>query len=673
MAEEVRPDETIFDDHTGHQTSENPTPSDNQNTATPKPHSVPKAKKEAPAWLQAVGGFFRALFVTPWALMQKVFLRIAGGKKMVEETEKQLVEELKEQKVRQAEIDRSKFLEREINDLLQKRLQDPAYTSDGLYISSVSINPNITGDDSILSSITVACNNGKQDAGEYQMHMSQDGRILYNAIVPHELQLQLQELIKSVSLTASNPEVSDYDEHFFDEPVDDQPEQSPVQVYTAHNDTRNPHERKGLDVTVKRWTEDVQNGDVTVSVSKAKLQVIDTKGTRQSYDVDLVGGHLQVHNLPQHIASNATVAKTIYQAFQPLLQHNQTLSAQHEGVSREALHESALQDAFRHVHTSALNHMNSAKDTLQQYFAQCEAAPETTTPDVLPKPSTSMFIIPNLDGTITVVNENVSLYNKDKEHNPVVTPNKRDFVHLNAYFLDTNNPETCAFKTVLQPAKDKQGREIIDEKTKEPQQERVTQIIHQTVSAQHTDRTLDVRIAQFYHAATQCQVMPVTSPEGLMTHQFMTCSDNHASPPNNPGDITCVKAIATHEGFVLESEQHLNQSQIQEFTQLLHRDGDPTTFSTETRASAAEVLNKAAQFAQQGKRFTRYFVMGDVAMSYDGNTLSMQRPGDDKPVEFAINKLDAESIEAAYSEYYAQNRDTYEHDIITEDEVEETL
>jgi hypothetical protein len=284
-----------------------------------------------------------------------------------------------------------------------------------------------------------------------------------------------------------------------------------------------------------------------------------------------------------------------------------------------------------------------------------------------------MFIIPNLDGTITVVNENVSLYNKDDDNNLIVTPDKHDFVHLNAFFLDTNNPKTCAFKTVLQPKKDKQCREIIDEKTQKPKQERVTQIIHQTVSAKHTDRALDMHIAQFYHAATQCQVMPVTSPEGLITHQFMTCSDSHTSPPNNPCGITCVKATATHEGFVLESEQHLNQSQIQEFTQLLHRDGNPTTFSTETRASAAAVLNKAAQFAQQGMHFTRYFVMGDVAMSYDGNTLSMQRPGDDKPVKFAINKLDAESIEAAYSEYHAQNRDTYEHDIITDDEVEETL
>lgn len=607
MADERRPDNTTLDNpvdnHTNPSSEEN---SEHTAQSQSKPHSVPKPKKERPAWLQAIGGFFKALFVTPWALMQKVFLRIAGGKKMVEEADKQLVEELKEQKVRQADSERAKFLEREINDLLKERMQDPAYTADGLAITKVSVNPNVTGDDSILHSITVTCQNGDKDGGEYQIHLGKDGMLRYNAIVPPELQLQLQELIKSASLTVGEAQVGDHEEPFDEEPVPPPDPQALVQAHTVRND------HNGIDVTVTR------------SKDKAVVEITGPKGESYECTAALVGGHIRVDGLPQNIASNAVVSQTIYQAFQPLLEHNLTVTGPAAGLSPELMQQRTLEGAFMDVRASVCNNLSADATSIDK--------------------STSMFIIPGADGHATVINENISPNNQ-----------RGDRIHLNAYQLDTTTPTNFQFQ---------QGT-VLNRKTKE--EEQGTIITHQAFYLTQAEPAWNTNLAQFYYAATNLGAMPTHQHE-----QFIAFGDQaEIARTSDLRLVTCAQAITQEEGFELRSETHLNNTQLQELTSMLHRDDSPTTFSTETRSVAAEVLSQAAQFEQQGEKFTRYFVMGDTVMNYDGKTLTMQRPGDDKPFTYATDKLDADIIETAYSEYSAQNRD--EHEQPTTDEVETSL
>lgn len=661
MTDERRPDETPIQNPIDNpiDSPSNPSPEANQ-PPEPKPHSVPKQKKEAPAWLQAIGGFFKALFVTPWALMQKVFLRIAGGKKMVEEAEKQLVEDLKEQKVRKAESERASFLEREINDLLKERLQDPAYTSDGLYITNVSINPNITGDDSILYSISVTCKNGDKDSGEYQIHMSRDGQLLYNAIVPPELQLQLQELLKSASLTAGDPQVGDYEEPSEYEPA---PAPNPDALIEAHT-VSNQDGR--VDITVTRSK---NNADIDL-IYEAKDSSGNLVKLQRQCKATLVDGHIRIDNLPQSVASNAMVSQTIYQAFQPFIQHDFTEQAK-KGISPELRH----------------------KDTLEKAFVSlCLSVGSNHTADIqnLTK-STSMFIIPGVNGMATVINENISPENK-----------RQDLIHLNAYQLDVTNPQNYQFQQTplyeqdnttgeyhpkmvpkkdennnVITKKDENGKEIIDQTTGKPQIEEVqaigTKVTHQIIQQDLFERAWNAELAKWYYAATNTGVMTTKRNEqGQATHQFLAFGDKQKiDDTGDPSFVTCVKAVTQAEGFELQSESHLNHAQLQEFANMLHRDDNPTTFSTETRSAAAKVLSQAAQYKQQGEDFTRYFVMGDTVMSYDGSTLTMQRPGDKQPFMYAADKLDADIIETAYIDYNAQTRD--EHEQPSNDEVEPDL
>lgn len=607
MTDERRPDETPIENPVDNpiDNPSKPAPESNQPT-DPKPHSVPKPKKEAPAWLQAIGGFFKALFVTPWALMQKVFLRIAGGKKMVEEAEKQLVEDLKEQKVRQAESERASFLEREINDLLKERMQDPAYTADGLAVTKVTVSPNVTGDDSILHSITVTCQNGDKDGGEYQIHMGRDGMLRYNAIVPPELQLQLQELIKSANLTTGDTQVGDHEEPFDEESISPPDPQALVQAHTVRNDLN------GIDVTVTR------------SKDKAVVEIAGPKGESHECTATLVGGHIHVDGLPQNIASNAVVSQTIYQAFQPLLHHNLTVTGPAAGFSLELMQQRTLEGAFMDMRASVCNNLSADAASI--------------------KKSTSMFIVPSADGHVTVINENISPNNQ-----------RGDRIHLNAYQLDITNPTNFQFQ---------QGT-VLNRNTKE--EEQGTIITHQAFYLTQAEPAWNTHLAQFYYAATNLGVMPTHPHE-----QFIAFGDQTAiARTSDLRLVTCVQAVTQEDGFELRSETHLNNTQLQELTNMLHRDDAPTTFSTETRAAAAEVLSQAVQFKQQGEKFTRYFVMGDTVMSYDGSTLTMQRPSADKPFTYATDKLDADIIETAYSEYSSQNRN--EHEQPSTDEVETSL
>lgn len=611
MADENRTDNNPIDnpsDNHGTNPTDNPQQptSESNQQPTPKPHTVPKTKKEPPAWLQAIGGFFKAIFVTPWALMQKVFLRIAGGKKMVQEADEQLVHELKEEKVRKAGLERAKFLEREINDLLKERMQDPAYTAEGLAITKVAIEPNVTGDDSVKYSITVTCINNGKDGGEYQLHMGQDGRVLYNAIVPQELQLQLHELIKSASLTAGEVEVGDHEEPFHEEPVPPPDPQALVQAHTVRND------HNGIDVTVTR------------SKDKAVVEITGPKGESYDCTAALVGGHIRVDGLPQNIASNAVISQTIYQAFQPLLEHNLAVTGPAAGLSPELMQQRTLEGAFMDVRASVYNNLSADAASIDK--------------------STSMFIIPSADGHATVINENISPNNQ-----------RGDRIHLNAYQLDTTTPTNFQFQ---------QGT-VLNRKTKE--EEQGTIITHQAFYLTQAEPAWNTNLAQFYYAATHLGAMPTHPHE-----QFIAFGDQaEIARTSDLRLVTCAKAIHREEGFELQSETHLDNTQLQTLAKMLYRDDSPTTFSTETRSVAAEVLSQAAQFEQQGEKFTRYFVMGDTVMNYDGKTLTMQRPGDDKPLTYTTDKLDADIIETAYSEYSAQNRD--EHEQLTTDEVETSL
>lgn len=620
MADETRTDNKPIDnpgDNPGTNPVDNPqqpTPESDQQSA-PKPHTIPKSKKEAPAWLQAIGGFFKAIFVTPWALMQKVFLRIAGGKKMVEATEQKLLEELKEQEVHKAETKQAAFLEREINDLLKERMQDPAYTTEGLAITKVAIEPNVTGEDGVKYSITVTCTNDGKDGGEYQLHMSQDGRLLYNAIVPEELQLQLQELIKSASLTSGEPEVGYYEEPF-EENID--------------------QDANGLVISVgppQHLPKDTPDSNDEQLIAAVTITGPDVDGTTYNCTATFERGHIRVDNLPTNLATNPIVAQTIYQAFKPILEQNLRDSVRDTGNPIEQIQAKAIQDGF-------INTLHSID----------------TAASADPQKSTSMFLIPSADGHTTVINQNIQ-------------PGKPNgnVSHLHAFHLDTNNPQCVEFDAIPNA---------------EP---RRTQFANQSFGPTQPEKPRLASLAQFYYVATNQQCFPIQHDEaGRVTEQFIVVGDrDQAARADKLSEIACAHVIQRHEGFELRTETHLSNTDLQKFAHILSSNDAPATFTAATRSAAATTLNQAAHYAQSDKQFTRYFVMGDTVMSYDGTTFTMQRPNDKAPFEYAAEKLDADTIETAYSQYsqsrgeHAQpNVDETQIDIDTPpstDEVEETI
>ena len=101
-------------------------------------------------------------------------------------------------------------------------------------------------------------------------------------------------------------------------------------------------------------------------------------------------------------------------------------------------------------------------------------------------------------------------------------------------------------------------------------------------------------------------------------------------------------------------------------------DNPNTTFSPETKADAVDILTEAQQAMADGKQYTRYFVMGDTVMGYDGANLTIQRPGDAEPFAYAADKLDAEVIEAAQTDYRAQRaHDGVDEHAIDSEELDE--
>ncbi len=330
MADERKHDDTHVENPV-EETAETTAPKhdETQPENNKKPHKVEKEKREAPQWLKNIGAFFKTLFVTPWALLQKIMLRIAGGKELVKEAEAQIVADAKNSKVNEAQEQNAKFMEREINDLLKEYTQDKEYCK-GLHITAVEFGKNVTGDSSILHTITVTCHNDNLFGGEYQLHLGSDGQLRYNEIVPDVLQMQLSNLISRIQLKAAPEHNGGYDEngdfHGFDE-------DTPGPANPTANETADKKAVNGTEVDVQFPNGPAAPAVITLKVSKVdeKDATVDTheatfSAENQSGRIFITGTSAD-NPMASIDACNSALAYQVYQNFRTSLTNAETTNA----------------------------------------------------------------------------------------------------------------------------------------------------------------------------------------------------------------------------------------------------------------------------------------------------------------------------------------------------------
>lgn len=366
---------------------------------------ITKVKKEMPEWLIGIRDMLKMLFVTPVVLVQNLLVRLTGGKEAVKALREETADQIKADKVRQANKAEGDFLQDEINNLLKFRAQDPEYTTDGLTITSVEVFQPKMGKDDILYAIHVKCANGSEyGAAEYALYMDQNRQLRTSSVVPREIALQLDELIRAVDL--QHPDLSVGDKMDEDEisPESDQPyteEQDPTHNTAEYSEVHNDCD--GIAVDVVRTN---QEAYVNIIITK------DDKSTEYNTKAQFKNGMIQIDGLPVE-ADKAIVAQTIYQAYAPLFESiSKEITA--NGHTQEALYAVSMESMMTHVH-------NSINDALK-------AEPASGKPTEV-----SMYIVPGSNGeTALVASEHVL---QPKEN----TPQTQATIHLHARQLETKD------------------------------------------------------------------------------------------------------------------------------------------------------------------------------------------------------------------------------------------
>jgi hypothetical protein len=156
---------------------------------------------------------------------------------------------------------------------------------------------------------------------------------------------------------------------------------------------------------------------------------------------------------------------------------------------------------------------------------------------------------------------------------------------------------------------------------------------------------------QVQYAATKLPVIDShTKANGDVVQLVAIANDAQLTATGQAQHIACAQVVPQHEGFELQVERALTNTELHGLMQYMPQNGT-TTFSMETYADAVDVLKQSAGVRNDGKSYTRYFVMGDAAFAYDGHNLSIQRAGDEKPFVKEVKALDPEAIQDAYADY----------------------
>lgn len=417
MAEKVHPienpDENIHTPEEDTHTPEPDTPKEPQDTQNEPQEIVPKVtkpKKAAPEWWNNMKGFFKMLFVTPIVLMQNIFLRIAGGKDAVEKARLDADALSRGDEARRAGKAEGKRMEREINNLLEARIQsDPNFSKDGLTITSVEVYQPETGRQDIQYAIHVKCAN----ESSYAIYMDTSNQLRAASSVPRDVTIQLNELIKDVQLDIVDVTVSEGDPNAPYDPRDEYGQDDETQKSAAeHNNANMSKIINDVQVGNNSWEIDVTRAGETAYINitnKITGEEIKTKA-------QFLNGAIYVPNTPD--ALKGAIAQTVYQAYKPLIQKSiddlrTEIGPEQASVLTQQFAVSAMAGQVYNT-TRTLQHSDINEQT---------------------PPSTAMYLVPQPNNEITVVTHNT---------NPAAKKNE-NVAYLHAYHMDVNNSQNFKF------------------------------------------------------------------------------------------------------------------------------------------------------------------------------------------------------------------------------------
>ena len=578
-----------------------------QNRPEEENKQKPQAEKgEKKSFWQMIKDFFKSVgdvLKTPSLLFQKFMLRLVGGKEAVKAAEQAGADAIKEAQVKEATQRARDFTEREVNKILDERMQTQEWTN-GLHIASVKFMDNETGQDAVSYSIVVQCEENQQFGGEYHIHMGADGQLLRNAQVPDEIFMQLSELMREVQLHSGDVQISANDDIDMDADVIDenQPPENPFEVINCHN---------GKEVTVTR----------DPNAPQATITVIEGQSER-TYTAQYTGGHIRIEGMAQGDSASALVAQTVYQAFKPVIDSDIAALA----ANGQELYPIAATEAFRDMRDTAHGVLSTPVEELSK--------------------TSTMFIIPAEQGSVSVVRANVTPQNVTERGN-------NDLIHMHTFRLDTKDGQNFTFDTVQQGKKEE--TKLAD--------------VSLYTSMATKPNALNAAMMQVQYASTHYSALDShQTPEGQTIQLVAFADDAKFAATGNVNLIACAQVVPQHEGFELQTERVLSNAELQGIMAYVPQN-DNTTFSPETYADAVDVLKQSAGVRGDDQAYSRYFVMGDTAFAYDGQHLTVQRAGDAKPFVKDVKELDSEAIQEAYADYAKAIADA-ERDTPVEDEHE---
>ena len=564
-------------------------------------------KGEGPKWWEAIKNFFKAIgraLATPKLFLEKLGIRIVGGKEAVKEAEKAFADAIKEQK---EDMNLATVRERDqksLDQVLEQSLKDPEYTQ-GAYITGVQLEKGQVGGVKYTAKITYM-NEGELHTCD--MDIDANDQLLRNATVPDFVQRNMAELWRDAQVIV-RPDSADAHDDIDEQSGPDVPgdgQTPPVNPFQVIN------EADGKTVEVVRDPNDPEKATVTV-----------TEGEREyNYTAHYNNGSISIMGMDrQGHAASALVAKSVYEAFEPLIKADHEKYAKTEGGDWYA---AVAPDAFSRMRATVAGELAQAQESPDAFKAQGSHA--------------AMFIIPAQDGTASVVRANITPSNLDKQDKKGNV--KNDAIHMHVFKIDTTQPHDYSF--VQAPGRKGKTETKFTDVALSPAM--LTQ-----------QNALNAAMMQVQYSATGHGSISVAELDGSTTH-LIAVANEQFERTGAAADIACITCAPKHEGFALYAEHALGNAELQNLIMNVPGVDDPnTTFSPETKADAVDILTEAQQAMAEGKQYTRYFVMGDTVMGYDGTNLTIQRPGDKEPFAYAADKLDAEVIESAQTDYRAQH------------------
>lgn len=599
----------------------------NQTQQTPEVvPSVTKPRRQMPEWLHNITNFFKMLFVTPIVLLQNVFLRIAGGKDAVTKAQQEAADSLVQDDARRANAREGERMESEINNLLQARIKNnPEYTKDGLTITSLKVYQPEMGRDDIKHVFHVKCaNNTQYGAAEYALYLDQNGQLRTTSIVPREIAIQLNELIKAVQLEVPNLSVDGGDptEHDLNPDLDangfniddtQRPAGNPVEFTSVINDEL---------INNTLWTVEVERTNQTAYVNVTATDKSQTPPAVEHFKLRATfeNGAICVPDIPD--AAKEVIAQTVYQAYAPLMQQLVSDVSVDCGDNKEA-----AVNAVQQLSTSAM--------AARVYNATREIQDATSVKDGGTR--TNMYITPQGENNIAVVTQNFNTAARKNEN----------VVYLHAYHMDVSNPQNFRFQ------RDGEGKYAQSEDV--------------TFKRNTPKLVVGADIAQWCYKATG--ISSLIMDEHTVSYTIED-KDTHA--------LASVVNQSQHNGTAMRAQAPLTADQM---SQILLQVGTESeiTHPIKTTETAARVMSNSVN-----KSYVDYFVLGDTVMQYDGKQLQLSRlqgQTDEKGEQtialrsqnYALSSLTAADLRNAYQDFTGEELADHDIDEQVFSEQEETI